>query len=259
MIDVLKRLAELDAKNPNIVKENASQLVPGKFYVVGQGDRAVAGPFDDEGEAENQKAEYSQGGREDAAVAQWAGNNWNFDYMMSQDMAESLDECGMMGGMSHPHSPASVNMTAATGEELSAMLKDIMTLAGRPMQEPMGSDEPVGGANGVAVVDTEPEQEPVGGDEPSIMRSMMDKLNPEPEDDEEEKVDEYGITDVDTTPSDATDVPDYDQDAMIGGEHNRDQSGAPGAAKGRNNMNNPVAMPMEQRLMAEYRKFINEN
>jgi len=173
---------------------------------------------------------------------------------------ESLEECGMMGGMSsQPHSPASINMTAATGEELSSMLKDIMTLAGRAGGEmPMG--EPMGGANGVAVVDMEPAQEPeMGSDEPSIMRSMMDKLNPsddsdteEPADDEE-KVDEY-----DNTPADATAVPGNDQDAMLGREHNRDQSGAPGAAVGRNNMNNPVAMPMEQKLMAEYRKFVTE-
>ena len=89
-------VAELDAGNPNIVKEN--QLVPGKFYVVGSeysgsyggNAKAVAGPFDDEGEAEAEKADYSQGGREDAAVAQWTGKDWNFDYMMEQGVAEGF-------------------------------------------------------------------------------------------------------------------------------------------------------------------------
>lgn len=67
------------------VAENAGQLVPNKFYVVGSEygrTKAVAGPFDDDGEAEIEKAEYSEGGRYDAVVAQWTGKDWNFDYMM---------------------------------------------------------------------------------------------------------------------------------------------------------------------------------
>lgn len=174
-------------------------------------------------------------------------------------MEESLEECGMMGGMSsQPHSPASINMTAATGEELSSMLKDIMTLAGRPMQEPMGGEEPMGGADGVAMVDVEPSPE-MGMDEPSVMRSMIDKLNPADDetdgdtddqpsdDDEEEKVDEY-----DNSPN--TTVAGYDASVPSGNDLHKEKSQYPAAQRG----DNPMAATFES-LMAEYKKFINEN
>ena len=110
MIDVIKRLAELDAKNPNIVKEGAD-----------------------------------------------------------------LAECGMMPEMgmeemSRPQMPASINITAGSGEELSGMLKDIMQLAGvsqksaEPLStEPAPLDAPTSGLT------IEPGQ---------AMRSVIDKLNP---------------------------------------------------------------------------------
>jgi hypothetical protein len=196
MIDVLKRLAELDAQNPNIVQEKR--------------------------------------------------------------VDESLDECGMMGGMgmSHPHSPASINMTAATGEELSGMLRDIMQLAGRPMQEPtggeepMGDMEPMGGADGVAVVDVEPSPE-VGSDEPSIMRSMIDKLNPDDEmgdDDEEEKTDEM----YDNSPDEQ--IAGYDAAVPSGNDLHKQKQQFPATQLG----DNPMAATYEG-LMAEYKKFISED
>jgi hypothetical protein len=99
----------------------------------------------------------------------------------------SLSECGPMGmmdgmgGMSQPHSPASINMTAATGDELSGMLKDIMSLAGINKAEPeqTGIDvEPM------MALTAEPEIGPDAGAGPGatdgeVMRSVLDKLNPE--------------------------------------------------------------------------------
>lgn len=102
----------------------------------------------------------------------------------------NLAECGpmgmmdSMGGMSQPHTPASINMTAATGEELSGMLKDIMSLAGinkndaGSMDQLGVSDEPM------AALTAEPEVGPeVGAPQSStdgeVMRSVLDKLNPE--------------------------------------------------------------------------------
>jgi hypothetical protein len=205
MIDVLKRLAELDAQNPSVVQE--------------------------------------------------------------KKLNESLDECGMMGGMSQPHSPASINMTAATGEELSAMLKDIMTLAGQSTAEPempMGDEEPIGGADGIAVVDVEPssEVEPspeVGADDTSVMRSMIDKLNPTSNDDEndgdqeidssddEEKVDEY-----DNTPDEQ--VAGYGAAVPSGNDLHKEKQQYPAAQPGDNAMSATY-----ESLMAEYRKFISED
>lgn len=323
MIDVLKRLRELDAQNPNIVKENQNQLIPGKFYVVGSEDsrggnpQAVAGPFDDEGNAEYEKAEYSQGGREGVAVAQWTGKDWNFDYMMepqkegimdkikgafggeteeekqarlkrefekrkaarpenqpsktdtwgdpgrAPEKRGNLEECGMMPPTSHSHSPASISMSADSGSELSTMLKDIMTLAG--MQKPehdhgMSSPMPMGGADGVAVVDVEPMSGPgMDVDEPSVMRSMLDKLNPEM-DDEEEETDENasgGISGVDNTPADPTKLNPYPKNS-VGTPGTQDPAGDPGVGD-RMDGDRPKAFATFESLMKEYRKFMSES
>jgi hypothetical protein len=123
MIDVMKRLAELDAGNPRVVKES-----------------------------------------------------------------QQVEECGIMpmGGMGDHHTPASINMTADSGNELTGMLRDIMQLAGlnkvEPEQlgvepEPMSlMPEPVA-AVGPAIA------EPLSGAD--SMRSVLDKLNPEPAGDDQ--------------------------------------------------------------------------
>lgn len=116
----MKRLAELDAQNPNIVRESA--------------DLAECGPM------------------------------------------------GMMDGMGGaPNTPASINMTAASGEELSGMLKDIMSLAGL---NKVGPDD-----LGIEPEPTVMTAEPVTAVGPAatdsdMMRSVIDKLNPETGDEE---------------------------------------------------------------------------
>jgi hypothetical protein len=117
MIEVMKRLAELDAKNPNMVREGADL------------------------------AEYGPMGMMDG-----------------------------MGEMGQSHSPASINMTAASGEELSGMLKDIMSLAGLSKVEP----EHLGMEPEPTVMTAEPVTAvgPAATDS-DMMRSVIDKLNPE--------------------------------------------------------------------------------
>ena len=92
MIDVLKRLAELDATNSNVVQEEKKDKACPKC-----------------GETHKGKCE--------------------------EDLKESTEvaECGpmgMMGGAAQNHSPATINMTADSGSELTGMLRDIMQLAG---------------------------------------------------------------------------------------------------------------------------------
>lgn len=80
MIDVLKRLAELDAANPQV--ENKLATVESLMTV-------------------------------------------------SNGSEVPVNECGMMGaGMGPGHSPANISITANSGDELSSMLKTIMSLAG---------------------------------------------------------------------------------------------------------------------------------
>ena len=164
-----------------------------------------------------------------------------------QDVAESseqnLEECGMMdsmGSMSQPHTPASINMTAASGEELSGMLKDIMSLAGMSKDSEMPiSTEP-------AAQTLEPAGPPEM-DSTTIMRSVIDKMNPDDdeEDDEEEKVDEW-----DNEP--APETTGYDSMTPAGDDLHKQKAQYPAAQPGDN------AMTMEQQLMAEYKKFISE-
>ena len=143
MINVLKRLAELDATNPNVVKslEDATLINPQPM------------------------------------------------------VAESgIGECGMMPEMglpgaipSQPHTPASINMTAASGDELSGMLRDIMTLAGRGEQA-MPTSSPAMALEPAAA----PSREPT-----DIMRSVLDKMNAVDSDDEITGLDQDGDGDHD--------------------------------------------------------------
>lgn len=125
MIDVLKRLAELDSQNPNIIKESTQV--------------------------------------EECGIGM-------------------MPEMGLPMTPPTPAHPASINMTAGSGEELGDLLTTIMSLAGvaKGGAEPMGAGpqgEP-GGAEPIGML------EPAGGDDmgPSSpvdsMRSVLDKLNP---------------------------------------------------------------------------------
>jgi hypothetical protein len=168
-------------------------------------------------------------------------------------MTKNVNECGMMGSMSQPRSPASINMTADSGAELTGMLRDIMQLAGLKQVGPAD----LGHEHEPAVVSAEPTVSVAKiDDEPTVMRSMLDKLNPGMKPDDEQKVDEW-----DYEPAKATDVPPMNQDAMLNtGMHNQDPAGHPGAAKGRHLKNHPVASPEAtyESLMSEYRKFLGE-
>ena len=141
MIDVLKRLAELDAQNPNVIKENAQ-----------------------------------------------------------------VDECGMMpemGMMSmppeRPSHPASINMSAGSGEELSDMLTTIMTLAGQKSAGPVSAMPTLGNTPPAAGV-LEPAGAPSATD---TMRSVIDKLNP---------IDDKGGDDVSKSHGDLDNDGDHDMD-----------------------------------------------
>ena len=322
MIDLMKRLAELDAKKSNNVKqgvaEDQTQLVPGKFYVVTQeygkvkvlspafdndneaeaekpdyGDEsvvaqwngknwnfdymmeqglaegkiqlkagqfyvvtdgirgvvAVKGGFDDEGEAEYVKAEYVERTQAPAIVAQWTGKDWDSDYMMEQGMAEGLDECGIMpasSSMGMPRTPASISITADSGSELSAMLRDIASLAGIKNHHDGGDDEILPGNGSLEIEPLGVEPTDMGPPEPS-MRSMIDKLNPS---------DERAEETIDSEPN-----PELANQVSA----NQDPAGTPGAAQGRNQMNNPVATPMPtedevyEALRQDYQTFLTDS
>ena len=133
MIDVLKRLAELDAANPAI--DTSAMVVKS---------------------AQNISVNESQ-----------------------------VEECGMMD-MGRPSTPASINITAGSGDEIADMLATIMHLAGAKSPAADMGDE-LTGADGAAVVTAEPEM-----DATSSMRSVLDKMHPDADDEEGEEDDEEG-------------------------------------------------------------------
>lgn len=252
MIDVLKRLAELDKANPN-------------------------------------RPEYT------VAEAQ------NIPVNISE--SKQVDECGMMSDMPRPSTPASINMTAGSGEELGDLIRAIGNLtSGHSDHSEM---KPLSTTPSLGIASTD------GMD----MKSMIDKLNDI--DSDEEKLDDetnndpayeqqpqptdqqdrgkmaglahaaggvagsvlgaaagkaLGIGAVPgafvgqklatretygNTPADPTDLNEFDPEDRAHHEN------PPGAAKNRGLKNNPVAVPtmeqIENNLMHEYLKFLNNN
>ena len=344
MKDVLKRLAELDSKNPNrpeykvkseqvipsrlknsnqhtskIVRENTEQPKykisdVGRFKNIGKKSIASAMAYDPSNEEEDTSFPVTiEISREDFGVEPTHHDyrevievfnsetdenitdlvdlgdlsfDPNYKYRDRDD--SRLDECGMAYGssmMDRPSTPASINITAGSGSELSGMLKDIMSLAGMSKQEPISSP--------AATV------EPDMDDGTTVMRSVMDKLNPKvdgPEneglaggiaggvagaaltrspsgammgyelgsdlqdamtsddsDDSEDKLKEYS-----NTPKDPTNVPPIGRDAMLNKSmHNQDPAGHPQKGKRMNGtMPRAHADEMYESLMKEYKKFV---
>jgi len=219
MIDLMKRLSELDAGNPNIVKESVD-----------------------------------------------------------------LEECGPMGmmGTDRPSTPATINMTAASGSELTGMLKDIMQLAGMHQVEPghLGIEQEPTALTAEPMVSVEPVQ---GDSDTEVMRSVIDKMHDAGGDEEadegaiggalgavggamlggpvgaaigggiggamEEETDEGQY---DNTPNDPRNAPSFDSEEFA---HHENQ---PGAGFGRRT-NQPNANPTAyESLMAEYKEFVAE-
>ena len=202
MINLMKRLADLDSTNPNVVKE--SQQV--------------------------------------------------------EECGMMPEEMGMMGGMGAPHTPASINMTAGSGEELGNLLKDIMSLAGMSQHSEPEMGEPA------------PQTlEPMGDqDATSTMRSVIDKLNPmdggddvsrshgDLDNDGDHDMDDHDmekketVDEYDNTPADPNDKNEFDANQFSV------QQNQPGGGD-RMDGDKPKAYPTtEARLMAEYKEFIGE-
>jgi len=180
MINVLKRLAELDAQNPNMVKE-------------------------------------------DIGVA----------------------ECGPMGMMDKPKTPATINITADSGEELGDMLGAIMKLAG---VKQVGSDD-IGVETDPSTLVTTPITA-VGshsaGDE---MRSVIDKMhNAGGDDSDEEETDEGSY---DNSPTDPNKKPSFNSNQFA------NQENSPNVGN-RMDGNMPKGNATFESLMSEYQEFIAE-
>ncbi len=214
MIDVMKRLAELDAQNPSIVKENADIAECGMMPEMGMG----------------------------------------------------------MGAMEKPSTPATINMTAGSGEELGNLLKDIMSLAGMNKVEP----EQLGVEPAPMSMSPEPAIAISGGSPADNMRSVIDKLNPDSDEggdnvsqshgdldndgdhdmddhnkEKKEPVDEYDNDPADSQPKQPFDANQYAHQENQPGQGDRMDGDRPKAYA---DMNEAAAD-----LFAQYKQFVNEN
>lgn len=213
----------------------------------------------------------------------------------------NVSECGMNYGssmMDRPSTPASINITAGSGSELSSMLKDIMSLAG--MSKHDSEPEPI--STPVSVVEPE-----MGDDSTSVMRSVIDKLNPKMDEveneglmggltgagiglavgktpsagamgyqlgsdvqdafsdmgndsDDSDDSDDDDLKEYSNTPLDATEVPSFNKDAMVDkSRHNQDPAGHPQKGKRMNGtMPRAHVDDMYENLMRAYRNFVSE-
>ena len=251
MLDVLKRLAELDADNPRIY--NDTPILNNESKEVGE-EKADEGPEILKIKSDQAKAK----GEKSFTVGKKT-------FPVKEGDDEQVEECGIMpaiGGMSDHHTPASINITADSGDELSSMLRDIMTLAGQGQHDhsdDMGMTEPVGDMPPPAEVDTDSGDD-MGTDEPTMMRSMIDKLNPGDDEGGDQDGDQGDggddVKEYDNTPNPETSG--YDNMTPTGNDMN---SKGDSEASKVNGGGNPYTRTMEQvehDLFAEYRKFIGE-
>ena len=252
MLDVLKRLAELDQQNPNVMS-NVSVLNVKEEKDVDE-EKADEGPEilkikSDQAKAKGEKS-FNVGGK---------------TFPVKEGDDEQVEECGMMpmgamSGMSdHHHTPASINISADSGDELSAMLRDIMTLAGRGQAAPdsnMGIGEPAADAPPPAEVDTDGGDD-IGMDEPSMMRSMIDKLNPgDDQDDGQDTDDQDDVKEYDNEP--APETSGYASMTPTGNDLNSKGDNEAGKVNGGGNPYTKTMEQVERDLFAEYRKFVGE-
>lgn len=133
MINVIQRLAELDADNPNVAIEETKSKKIEKLAKENNGAHGEETTSPIHG---GQKKEKTMENLNLESLRYLAG------------VKDTIAECGMMGGS---NSPATINITAGSGQELTSMLKDIMNLAGVSKVEPhhMPVDSPDAGPSTV--------------------------------------------------------------------------------------------------------------
>lgn len=242
MLDVLKRLAELDEQNPQVYKDTP---------VLNNESKDVDEEKADEG-PEILKIKSDQA----KAKGEKSFNVGNKTFPVKEGDDEQVEECGMMppmGGMGEHHTPASINISADSGDELSAMLRDIMTLAGRGQPDMDVTPSMPGQTPPPAEVDTDSGD--MDGDGTNIMRSMIDKLNPG--DDGEGDVDNKDdMKEYDNTPADPNDKNQFDANKFA---HQENQPGQGDRMDGTQPKAYPTKEELENSLFLEYKRFISEN
>lgn len=163
-------------------------------------------------------------------------------------LQETIKECGIptasgAGCPAQPHSPASINITANTGDELADMLKDIMSLAGVHAPHPKFNSVLTPDAGPSKVVDELPGQMP-------SMQSLIKVVHDEEPD---AKLVQDGMNDetrmYDNSPEEEGKA---EGNWPIDGDQDNNLSANKDKVVDRNKVT-------AESLFAEYREFVNEN
>ena len=257
MIDVIKRLAQLDAKNTNMAEDVSSNIgMRDEDAAKKIAQKLMGMPNINRGNIDDHVSKYLKMVGKNPTDLKYLSTLVmseleDANMLEDQGVAEGSSACGMspMPDMAHPHTPASVNITAGSGEELSNMLKDIMSLAGVHKVEPheLGAEpEPITlTAEPMTVMGPAAS----AGDE---MRAVIDRINGddvgEDEDDEEAKEGQYNNSPNSPEPEEAFDANRFAH-----------QENTPGGGD-RMDGNSPRAFAnMEESLMDEYKRFVAES
>jgi hypothetical protein len=254
MNQLLSRLAKLDSTKKQIVTESVDVAVIKKLT-----DKLQNGEITyDQFRAELDSEEYTdhsmrqgergmQGDDTPAGHRAWdrEKSDWDdlddddhddenkLDLMKENTLENTTESCTPLDTTSiTPKTPASINMTAASGQELSTMLKDLMSLAGVKNSEPEEMPTMT-----TRLVTKKPD-----------MRKIIDAMN----------TDSIPNEGYDNEPASATDVPKYTDDQHAynpnaGRDHKERQKGL------------PVAMPVDEslntvslKLFQEYKNYISQ-
>jgi hypothetical protein len=260
MIDVIKRLAQLDAKNTNMAEDVSSNIgMRDEDAAKKIAQKLMGMPNINRGNIDDHVSKYLKMVGKNPTDLKYLSTLVmseleDANMLEDQGVAEGSSACGMspMPDMAHPHTPASVNITAGSGEELSNMLKDIMSLAGVHKVEPheLGAEpEPITlTAEPMTVMGPAAS----AGDE---MRAVIDRINGVHDQDAREGA----VPSIDNTPTGVDDIPDMDTDAMIDtGRMNQDPAGHPGVGDRMDGDRPRAFATMEESLMDEYKRFVAE-
>lgn len=232
MINVMQRLADLDAVNPNVVNET--------------------------NKSNKEKTSPIRGGQKKEKTME----NLNLESLRYlSGLKNTIAECGMMGSGGQP---ASINITAGSGQELTGMLKDIMNLAGVSKVEPhhMPVDSPDAGPS--TVISAPPMDGAMGHKtDPNVEMHKLMAIVGEPDRDQDSmnSGDPDGEGDEKKMGEDNNRMYDSSPDEKVMGDPMAQFGDKPSGDRRPRQAGLPSANPMEttvRQLFAEYEKFIAE-
>lgn len=195
MIDLMKRLTELDLNSPNVVKEDMKvgdkkqsstggtieKTKTGVKHTAGKNYGAQKQPFNKNSKDLDENSECPTCHKDPCKCDDKADESLEegLDVASLRYLAglrNTLAECGMMPAPQN--ASFSINASAPSGDEVAGMLSQIMNLAG---VKPVGHSDMPSHDSGQHAVTVEPGIRGTPDDDRESMRAAMDMMNP-PED-----------------------------------------------------------------------------